>query len=213
MQIALESLSKRYSKVRALDNVSLEIEAGQIVSILGPNGAGKTTLLRCLSGIVAPTSGDIRYDGERFYRGNTAVRRRIAYLSDFPIAFPNITVLRHLAAEAQVVQLNLHRTQTGLDVAQTFPIGQLGEGHGQILIPAGKSTQPDVAPVALDATAKLTVGKEADRLREDGTALVHEPLSAVPGAQTSRSKRSNRGKFETDSTHYWPITYRRSTLL
>src|SRR5580700_5667450 len=58
MQIALESLSKRYSKVRALDNVSLEIEPGQIVSILGPNGAGKTTLLRCLGGIVAPTSGD-----------------------------------------------------------------------------------------------------------------------------------------------------------
>lgn len=89
MQITLESLSKRYSKVRALDNLSLEIDPGQIVSILGPNGAGKTTLLRCLSGIVAPTSGDIRYDGERFYRGNTAVRRRIAYLPDFPIAFPN----------------------------------------------------------------------------------------------------------------------------
>jgi hypothetical protein len=43
---------------------------------------------------------------------------------------------RHLAAESQVVQLALHRTQAGLDVAQTFPIGQLREGHGQILIPA-----------------------------------------------------------------------------
>jgi ABC-type multidrug transport system ATPase subunit len=102
MQITLESLSKRYSKVRALDNVSLEIDPGQIVSILGPNGAGKTTLLRCLSGIVAPTSGDIRYDGERFYRGNTAVRRRIAYLPDFPIAFPNNTVLRHIGMVLQL---------------------------------------------------------------------------------------------------------------
>jgi hypothetical protein len=93
----------------------------------------------------------------------------------------------HLAAESQVVQFALHRTQTGLDVAPTFPIGQLREGHGQILIPAGKSAQPEVAPVALDAPAKLPVGKEADQLREDGTALAHEPLSAVPGAQTSRS--------------------------
>ena len=82
MQIALESLSKRYTKVRALDNVSLEINPGQIISILGPNGAGKTTLLRCLSGIAAPTSGQIRYDGERFFRGNMAVRRQIAYLPD-----------------------------------------------------------------------------------------------------------------------------------
>jgi ABC-2 type transport system ATP-binding protein len=102
MQIALESLSKRYGKVRALDNVSLEIDPGQIVSILGPNGAGKTTLLRCLSGIVAPTSGEIRYDKERFFRGNMAVRRRIAYLPDFPIAFPNNTVLRHIGMVLQL---------------------------------------------------------------------------------------------------------------
>jgi hypothetical protein len=45
--------------------------------------------------------------------------------------------------------------KTGLDVAQTFPIGQLREGHGQILIPAEKPAQPDVALIALDATTKL----------------------------------------------------------
>ena len=93
---------------------------------------------------------------------------------------------RHLAAESHVVQLALYRTQTGLDVAQTLAIGQLREGHRQILVPTGKSAQSDVAPVALDTTAKLPVGKEADQLREDGTALVHEPLSAVLGTQTSR---------------------------
>lgn len=78
MHIALDSVSKRYRKVRALDQISLEIAPGQIVSILGPNEAGKTTLLRCLSGIVMPTSGEIRYDGEQFFRGNIAVRRRLA---------------------------------------------------------------------------------------------------------------------------------------
>src|SRR4029077_9985646 len=119
---------------------------------------------------------------------------------------------RHLAAEPQVVQLALHRTQTGLDVAQTFPIGQLREGHGQILIPAGKSAQPDVALIALDATAKLPVRKEADQLRKDGAALIHGPLSAVPAAQPV-ARRSNRGKLETDSTHYRPVTCCRHTLL
>src|SRR6266436_5261300 len=90
---------------------------------------------------------------------------------------------RHLAAESQMVQLALHRTQTSLDIAQTFPIRQLRESHCQILIPAGKSAQPDVALIALDATAKLPVGKESDQLRKDGAALIHGPLSA----QTSRS--------------------------
>lgn len=112
MQIALESLSKRYSKVRALDRVSLEIASGQIVSILGPNGAGKTTLLRCLSGIVAPTSGKIRYDGEQFFRGNIAVRRRIAYLPDFPIAFPNNTVLRHIGMVLQLYGVDGSNTES-----------------------------------------------------------------------------------------------------
>src|SRR6266849_7608131 len=66
---------------------------------------------------------------------------------------------RHLAAESHMVQLALHRTQTCLDVAQTLPIGQLREDHGKILIPAGKSAQPDVALIALDRTAK-TPGRE-----------------------------------------------------
>jgi ABC-2 type transport system ATP-binding protein len=128
MQIALESLSKRYSKVRALDNVSLEIESGQIVSILGPNGAGKTTLLRCLSGIVAPTSGDIRYDGEKFYRGNTAVRRWIAYLPDFPIAFPNNTVLRHIGMVLQLYGVDGSSTESRvMDLLRGFDLMPLIE--------------------------------------------------------------------------------------
>ena len=128
MQITLESLSKRYSKVRALDNVSLEIEPGQIVSILGPNGAGKTTLLRCLSGIVAPTSGNIRYDGERFYRGNTAVRRRIAYLPDFPIAFPNNTVLRHIGMVLQLYGVDGSSTESRvMDLLRGFDLMPLIE--------------------------------------------------------------------------------------
>src|SRR6266496_3167876 len=96
MHISLRSLSKRYSRVRALDKVSIEIAPGQILSILGPNGAGKTTLLRCLSGIVSPTSGEIRYDGEKFFRGSMAFRRKIAYLPDFPIAFLQNTVIGHI---------------------------------------------------------------------------------------------------------------------
>ncbi len=85
----------------------------------------------------------------------------------------------HLATESQVIQLALQRTQTSFDVAQAFPIGQLGEGHRQILIPTAEASQPEVALITLDATTELPVGKKADQLREDGAALVHEPLSAL----------------------------------
>jgi ABC-type multidrug transport system ATPase subunit len=52
MRITVDSLSKRYGRVQALDGITLTIEPGQIVSVIGVNGTGKTTLLRCLSGIV-----------------------------------------------------------------------------------------------------------------------------------------------------------------
>jgi ABC-type multidrug transport system ATPase subunit len=88
MQIVLESLTKRFGSLRALENISLKIQPGQVVAILGPNGAGKTTLLRCLSAIVASDKGRIFYDGEQFNRGRIDLRQRLTFLPEFPVIFP-----------------------------------------------------------------------------------------------------------------------------
>src|ERR1019366_4297989 len=105
---------------------------------------------------------------------------------------------RHLATESQVIQLALQRTQTGFDVAQTLAIGQLGEGHRQILIPAGEASPPEVALITRDATTELPVGKEADQLREDDAALIHEPLSALRAFQS----RQVRNGFNLLRSYY-----------
>lgn len=57
------NVTKRFGGVRALDDVSFSIEAGELIGIMGPNGSGKTTMLNNISGFTAPTSGDIRYRG------------------------------------------------------------------------------------------------------------------------------------------------------
>jgi ABC-2 type transport system ATP-binding protein len=122
MRISVDSLSKRYGRVSALDNVNLTIESGQIVVVLGMNGAGKTTLLRCLCGVVAG-SGHILYDGDQLTRGNMNVRRKIAFLPDFPIAFPHHTVLRHIGMVLRLYGADEHVMESRvLDLLRGFDI-------------------------------------------------------------------------------------------
>jgi ABC-2 type transport system ATP-binding protein len=61
--IQAESLSKRFGRVQALDGLSLEVRAGEVLGFLGPNGAGKTTTMRLLMGYLRPTAGSARVHG------------------------------------------------------------------------------------------------------------------------------------------------------
>lgn len=97
MRIRIDKVSKKFGSVWALEEVSLDLEPGQVVGVLGANGAGKTTLLNCLAGIVAPSRGRIYYDGEEFHRGKMQLRRRLMFLPDLPMAFARMNVLQHIA--------------------------------------------------------------------------------------------------------------------
>lgn len=96
MRISLRSVTKSFGSVPALADVSLNIEPGEIVAVVGLNGAGKSTLLRCLIGLVAPDSGEIRYDDELFQRERIDLRKRVFFLPDFPLVYPSMTVVRHI---------------------------------------------------------------------------------------------------------------------
>lgn len=97
MDIKLRKVSKRYGKVDALQDVSMDIRAGAVVAVIGLNGAGKTTLLRCLAGIVAPSGGEVIYDGSHILRRELGLRRRLMFLPDFPPLFAEMTALEHIA--------------------------------------------------------------------------------------------------------------------
>jgi ABC-2 type transport system ATP-binding protein len=107
MHVRLENVSKRYGRVTALDNVSMEISSGELIAVVGANGAGKTTLLRCLASIVAP-KGQIFIDDETLHRDKVSLRQRIMFLPDSPAAYAHMTPLRHIA-----MVLRLYRKDTG----------------------------------------------------------------------------------------------------
>ena len=78
--IRVEHLTRRYGAVRAVDRISFEVEAGEIVGLLGPNGAGKTTTMRMLTTYLPPTSGRASLAGQDVLDNALEVRRHIGYL-------------------------------------------------------------------------------------------------------------------------------------
>ena len=96
MKVELAGISKVYGRKRVLDRVRLEISPGRIVAVVGLNGAGKSTLLHCLAGILCLNEGEIFYDDTPFSRESVDLRRRFAFLPDFPIFFREMTALEHI---------------------------------------------------------------------------------------------------------------------
>lgn len=70
--LELENVSARYGAIKALNDVSLQVDSGQIVSLIGANGAGKTTTLRVISGLLKSAGGDVRFDGQSIARKSAA---------------------------------------------------------------------------------------------------------------------------------------------
>ena len=89
--IQAESLSKRYGRVLALDGLSLEVRAGEVLGFLGPNGAGKTTTMRLLMGYLRPTAGSARVHSLDCWRDSAAVHARTGYLPGEVRLWPKMT--------------------------------------------------------------------------------------------------------------------------
>lgn len=94
--IKVDGLSKRYARNVAVDNISFEVQKGQIVGFLGPNGAGKTTTMRVLTCFLPPTSGTANVAGFDVLQQPIEVKRRIGYLPESPPLYPEMEVGEYL---------------------------------------------------------------------------------------------------------------------
>jgi ABC-2 type transport system ATP-binding protein len=89
--IQASGLTKRYGKLVAARDVTLEVSAGQVFGFLGPNGAGKTTTIRMLTGLVRPTSGTAQVAGFDVLSEPLEVKRRVGYLAESPYLYPKLS--------------------------------------------------------------------------------------------------------------------------
>src|SRR5690242_11000941 len=107
--IRAERLSKRYGRTRALEELDLRVEPGEVYGYLGPNGAGKTTTIRLLLGLHRPSAGGAALFGVDAWQDPVRAHRRVAYVAGEPFLWPSLTA-------AETFEL-LARLRGGVDTA------------------------------------------------------------------------------------------------
>ncbi len=94
--LLVSSLTKRFGDFTAVDDISFEVQRGEIFGFLGPNGAGKTTTIRMILGLLTPTAGSVRVLGMDAHRETAKIRPRIGYMSQRFSLYNDLTVLQNL---------------------------------------------------------------------------------------------------------------------
>ena len=138
--IEIDHLTKRFSRHTAVDDISFQVDSGQVVGFLGPNGAGKTTTLRMLTGYLPPSSGVASVDGHDVFRDPISARRKIGYLPESVPLYLDMRVREYLTFRGQIKGLrgrDLKRRlddvldQCGLQSVRRKMIKTLSKGYRQ----------------------------------------------------------------------------------
>ena len=111
--VDVQSVTKTFGSLHALNGISLRVRRGEIYGLLGPNGAGKTTLIRAIVGLVAPTSGSVEVLGRRL--PNLDVLRQVGYMTQLAALYPGLSVEENVKFFAAI-----HGAEDGVREALEF---------------------------------------------------------------------------------------------
>ena len=149
--LEIKGISKYFGGLAALSDLYLEVDEGEIRGVIGPNGAGKTTLFNVISGVHAPSSGSITFEGKRLFRGGPRIRQgralkpsriaelgvvrtfqRTALFHDFTV-LENVSIARHLHANEGIFgavfgtarRIEKENLERALEIVEFIGLGQL----------------------------------------------------------------------------------------
>ncbi|MGI1945166.1 ATP-binding cassette domain-containing protein [Shewanella glacialipiscicola] len=162
--IETHGMTRAFAGVNAVENLDLAIPKGTIYGFLGPNGCGKSTSIRMLTGLLSPTSGDIRVLGETLPGAEEKLRRRIGYMTQKFSLYDNLSVRENLEFVAQIYGLN--RKNAKLRIAELLTLYDLGGRQKQM---AGSMSGGQRQRLALAAAT----------LHHPELLFLDEPTSAV----------------------------------
>jgi ABC-2 type transport system ATP-binding protein len=127
--IEIKHLSKQFKTTRAVDDLNLTIEKGELFSFLGPNGAGKTTTIKMMVGLMTPTEGSIELGGVDVVKSPQAAKRMVGYVPDSAFLYQHLTGLELLLMVGQLYSMSDKEIQQGQEaLVERLVMGEwLGE--------------------------------------------------------------------------------------
>lgn len=205
------NLTRRFSGVTAVRDVSFQIVPGEILGYLGPNGSGKTTTVNMLVGLLEPTSGTVLFRGADIRDDLVAYRTRLGYVPEEPSLYPFLTAREYLQLVGRLRRLDAPTIERrsrnllqlfGLDCDGYSPLRSYSKGMRQkVLISAALMHNPDVLifdePLSgLDVSAAMVVRCLFRALADSGKTILYSShvLEAVEKL-CSRVVVLNRGEM------------------
>ncbi|HWP92522.1 MAG TPA: ATP-binding cassette domain-containing protein [Thermodesulfobacteriota bacterium] len=182
--IKVENLTKRYGELVAIDNVSFEVQRGEILGFLGPNGAGKTTTMRIITGYMPPTEGRVHVDDFDVQEYPMQAKERIGYLPENPPLYRDMSVEGYLDFVADIKKvpagdkkskIGYAMERCGITDVRKRLIGNLSKGYRQ-RIGIAQALVHDPVVLILD---EPTIGLDPKQIIE-----IRELIKGLSGERT-----------------------------
>jgi ABC-2 type transport system ATP-binding protein len=213
--IHVENLSKYYGDFCAVDQISFDIEKGEIVGLLGPNGAGKTTTLRMLTGYFKPTSGLIHIKDYSIEDSALQIKRLIGYLPESAPLYHNMLVYDYLQFIAGIRGLDKEKSRgrimelvdlCSLNQIMHRSIGELSKGLNQrVGLAHAMMDDPEILVLdeptsGLDPNQIVEIRDIIKEIGKEKTVILSTHILSEAEATCDRLVIINKGKIVADDT-------------
>ncbi len=213
--IEIQNLTKKYGQVVAVDNISFNVNKGEILGFLGPNGAGKSTTMNIITGYLPSTAGTVKVDGYDIMTHPEEVKKRIGYLPEAPPLYRDMTVteflgfvsnLNHVPKKLQKGQMADIMELVGLTDHRKRLIDNLSKGYrqrvglAQALIGNPEVLILDEPTVGLDPKQIIEIRRVIKALAKERTIILSSHILPEVSAICERVVIINKGVIAAEDT-------------
>lgn len=215
MSIVVENLTKNYGTQKAVDDISFQVNTGEILGFLGPNGAGKTTTMKIITCFMSPTKGDVKVNGLSIRTNSEEVKRTIGYLPENNPLYLDMPVIEYLEFTAALQGVSRNRISDkvgemvlvcGLNEEKHKNIGELSKGFrqrvglAQAMIHDPEILILDEPTSGLDPNQIIEIRKLIRHIGTQKTVILSTHILPEVEATCDRILIINKGKIVADGT-------------